>query len=403
MKIAIVGAGAAGMFCALNLDTKKHQVTVFEKNSDTLKKLLITGHGRCNVTNLKSNIDFLENVSHNKQFLFSALNMFSSENMVEFLNLNNVETICEKGDRVFPKTNKAITIKNCFDNLTKGIVALETVVLNITKKEEQFVLETNKGSYNFDVVIIATGGVTYPTTGSNGDGFKFAKEFNIDVLKPRSSLCGIRLVDVPKNLEGTPLNCKLSVVNQGKIVASNKGEFLFTSFGVSGPNVFTLTSKIEEYSINGFDLSLDLLETYTKENLILKLKEFSKNNAKKHIFHAVNDLVNLKLSKLVLSKCEIDESKQCANISNAEFNKIAETIKALTFKIENFDNIECATVTRGGVNVKEINPKTMESKKISNLYFIGEVLDVDGFTGGYNLQIAFSTAFACAKHLNDIV
>ena len=402
MRIAIVGAGAAGMFCALNLDTKKHQVTVFEKNSDTLKKLLITGHGRCNVTNLKSNIDFLENVSHNKQFLFSALNMFSSENMVDFLNLNNVETICEKGDRVFPKTNKAITIKNCFDNLTKGIVALETVVLNITKKEEQFVLETNKGSYNFDVVIIATGGVTYPTTGSTGDGFKFAKEFNIDVLKPRSSLCGIRLVDVPKNVEGTPLNCKLSVVNQGKIVASNKGEFLFTSFGVSGPNVFTLTSKIEEYSINGFDLSLDLLETYTKENLILKLKEFSKNNAKKHIFHAVNDLVNLKLSKLVLSKCEIDESKQCANISNAEFNKIAETIKALTFKIENFDNIECATVTRGGINVKEINPKTMESKKISNLYFIGEVLDVDGFTGGYNLQIAFSTAFACAKHLNDI-
>ena len=402
MRIAIVGAGAAGMFCALNLNTSKHQVTVFEKNSDTLKKLLITGHGRCNVTNLKSNIDFLENVSHNKQFLFRALNMFSSENMVEFLNLNNVETVCEKGDRVFPKTNKAITIKNCFDNLTKGIVALETVVLNITKKEEQFVLETNKGSYNFDVVIIATGGVTYPTTGSNGDGFKFAKEFNIDVLKPRSSLCGIRLVDVPKNVEGTPLNCKLSVVNQGKIVASNKGEFLFTSFGVSGPNVFTLTSKIEEYSINGFDLSLDLLETYTKENLILKLKEFSKNNAKKHIFHAVNDLVNLKLSKLVLSKCEVDESKQCANISNAEFNKIAETIKALTFKIENFDNIECATVTRGGVNVKGINPKTMESKKISNLYFIGEVLDVDGFTGGYNLQIAFSTAFACAKHLNDI-
>lgn len=402
MKIAIVGAGAAGMFCALNLDTKKHQVTVFEKNSDTLKKLLITGHGRCNVTNLKSSIDFLENVPHNKQFLYSALNMFTPYNMVEFLNINNVETICEKGDRVFPKTNKAKTIKNCFDNLTLGSIALETAVLNIAKKDNQFVLETNKGTYNFDAVVIATGGVTYPTTGSTGDGFKFAKGFNIDVLKPRSSLCGIRLVDVPKNLEGTPINSKLSVVNKGKIIATNKGEFLFTSFGVSGPNVFTLTSKIEEYSINGFELILDLLETHTKENLILKLKEFSKNNPKKHIFYAVNSLVNLKLSKLVLSKCGIEESKQCANISNVEYNKIAETLKALTFKIENFDNIECSTITRGGVNVKEINPKTMESKKESNLYFIGEVIDVDGFTGGYNLQIAFSTAFVCAKHLNEI-
>ena len=403
MKIAIIGGGASGIFCALNLDREKHQITVFEKNSDTLKKLLITGHGRCNVTNLKRCNDFLENVPHNKQFLFSSLNMFSPEDMVQFLNLNNIETISEKGDRIFPKTNKATTIKNCFDNSTNGLVARETNVLSVKKQNNKFVVETSKGIYDFDAIIIATGGVSYPTTGSTGDGYKFAKGFGIDVFNPRPALCGIRLVDVPNMLEGTPLNCKLTVLNNGKVIASNTGEFLFTNFGVSGPNVFILSSKIEEYSINGFDLSFDLFENETKEMLIEKLKTFAKSNAKKYIFHAVNSMVNLKLAKIVLARCGIEESKQCANISSVEINKIAETLKSLVFKIENFDSIERATITRGGVNVKEINPKTMESKKIENLFFVGEVLDVDGFTGGYNLQIAFSTAFACAKYLNEIV
>ena len=404
MRIGIIGGGAAGMFCALNLDDKKHKITVLEKNADTLKKLLITGHGRCNVTNLKAVNQFLENVPHNGQFLFSALNMFSPEDMVLFLNNNKIEVVQEENNRVFPKTNKAATIKNCFDALAdfKADLKLETEVVSVTKHNNEFKVETNKGVYYFDALVVATGGVTYPTTGSTGDGYKVANSFNLEVVKPRASLCGIRLINVPSGLEGTPLNCKLSILDCGRVVSASTGEFLFTNYGVSGPNVFTLTAKTEKHSVSGLDLSFDLLPGLTKENVLNGLKQFIKNNAKKFAFYAVNNFVNVKLAKLILLNCNIPENKQCANLSNGELNKIVECLKGFNFKIDNFDNIERATVTRGGVNVKELNPKTMESKKVENLFFVGEVLDVDGFSGGYNLQIAFSTAFACANHLNNL-
>ena len=329
----------------------------------------------------------------------------SCARMVEFLKEKQIEVVKEDNDRIFPKSNKATTIKNCFDNMisNKVDIRFDASVSSIKWENNEFIVETNSGIYTFDAVVVATGGVTYPTTGSTGDGYKFAKLFDIDTIKPRSSLCGIRLLDIPKELEGTPLNAKLSIVNNGKVVASNIGEFLFTNYGVSGPNVFTLSSKTEEYSINGYKLCFDLLVNDSKECIIDKLKKFSKNNPKKYIFHSVNSLVNIKIAKLILSKCGILENKQCANISNVEYALIADNIKALAFDIENFDSIERATVTRGGVSVKEINPKTMESKKVKNLYFIGEVIDVDALSGGYNLQIAFSTAFACAKYLNDLV
>ncbi len=404
MRIGVIGGGAAGMFCALNLSAEKHQITVFEKNADTLKKLLITGHGRCNVTNLKDSNNFLENVPHNKQFLFSALNMFSPSDMVEFLQKNKVEVITEENNRVFPKSNKALTIKTCLDALANfnADIKLETSVISVIKQNNEFVVETNNGTYYFDAVIVATGGVTYPTTGSTGDGYKLAQLFGLEVVKPRASLCGIRLLNAPIEFEGTPLNCKLSIIDNGKIIATSTGEFLFTNYGVSGPNVFTLTAKAEKQTISGCVLHLDLFPNQTKEDILLTIKQFVKNNSKKFVFHAVNSLVNIKLAKLILLRCGILENKQCANLSNAEINKIVEILKGLIFNIDNFDNIERATVTRGGVSVKEVNPKTMECKKVENLYFIGEVLDVDALSGGYNLQIAFSTAVACATHLNSL-
>lgn len=404
MRIGIVGGGAAGMFCAANLNALKHQVVVLEKNADTLKKLLITGHGRCNVTNLKQPEQFLENVPHNKNFLFSAINTFSPNNLVEFLNNNKIETIQEDNNRIFPKTNKAQTIKNCFDALASfnADVKLETEVLSVSKQDGVFEVKTCNGTYFFDALIIATGGVTYPTTGSTGFGYNVANSFNVDTIKPRASLCGIRLKNTPTNLEGTPLNCKLSILEGNKVVATNLGKFLFTSFGVSGPNVFTLSAKTEKHSIAGNVLSFDLLPNLSAEQIKQTLKTYFKNNATKFVFHALNGLINQKLAKFILAKCDVLENKQCANISNDELNKIAEALKALRFEIDNFDNLERATITRGGVSVKEINPKTMECKKVENLFFIGEVLDVDGLSGGYNLQIAFSTAVACANYLNGL-
>ena len=400
MHIGIIGGGAAGMFCALNLNEFGSKITVLEKTSDTLKKLLITGNGRCNVTNLKSNADFLENVLHNANFLHSALNMFSPYDMIDFLNNNNVDIKIENNDRVFPITNKSMTIKNLFDNLSNKIdIRLNTIVQTITKNKEKFIVETNNGNYSFDAIVIATGGLSYPTTGSSGDGYKFAESFDIETIKPRGSLCGIRLNSVPDNFEGLPLNCKLSLKSNSKVLYHNTGEFLFTNYGVSGPNVFTLTSKIEKYSINGDKLCFDFVPNQNIEDVMTSLKNYTNQNPTKFVVHAVASLVNLKIAKLILHTLNIPENKQSANISKAELTSITNSIKNYEFDIDNFDNVERATITRGGINIREINPKTMEIKKVSNLFFIGEVLDVDALSGGYNLQIAYSTAYACAQYL----
>lgn len=401
MQIGIIGGGVAGMFCALNL--KGHSVTVLEKNEDTLKKMLITGNGRCNATNLKSNSEFLENVLHNANFLHSSLNGFSAYDYISFLTNNGVDIKLEDNNRVFPATNKAITIKNCFDNLVSksAILKLNTCALSVKKVDEKFEVETNNGCLYFDVLIVATGGVTYPTTGSSGDGYRFAENFSILVNKPRGSLCGIRLVTVPENFEGLPLNCKLSIKSKGKVLCENTGEFLFTGYGVSGPNVFTLTAKVDKHSINGDSLCFDFLPNSSSEDVLGQLKNYISLNQTKFVFHAVNSLLNIKIAKLLLLKLNIAENKQCAQISNKELNLIVNAIKNFELEIDNFDNVERATVTRGGINVKEVNPKTMESKKVENLFFIGEVLDVDALSGGYNLQIAYSTAYACATYLNE--
>lgn len=403
MNIAIIGGGASGMFCALNIDSQKHKVTLFEKNDSTLKKLLITGNGRCNVTNLQYGNDLIENYLCNASFLHSSFNLFSPYDMVNFLTNNNVEVKVEDGNRVFPVSNKAITIKNCFDELVSKNVDLKlnTCVLSVEVKDDKYVLETNNGYYTFDALIVATGGVSFPTTGSSGDGHKFASNLKLDVVSPRSSLCAIRLQNTPSNFEGLPLNCKITLKSENKSVCSNTGEFLFTGFGVSGPNVFTLTSKINKHSINGDVLVLDLIPQLIQEDVVLSLKDYISLNSTKFVVHALNSLINLKIAKLILERLNISEKKQCAQISNAEILKMAEMIKSLEFEIDNFDNLERATITRGGVSVKEINPKNMESKKYKNLFFIGEVLDVDGLSGGFNLQIAFSTAYACANYLNQ--
>ena len=402
MQIGIVGGGVAGMFVALHLKDSNHKITILEKNSDTLKKLLITGNGRCNVTNLKSTAEFLENVPRNAKFLHSALNMFSPYDMVDFLEKHGITTKIENNDRVFPTTNKAITIKNCFDNLVDiGDIKLNTQVLSISKENDGFVVETNNGYYKFDAVIVSTGGSSFPMTGSSGDGYRFATNLGITVNSPRGALCGIRLKNIPENFEGFPLNSKLSIKSNGKIICQSCGEFLFTNYGVSGPNVFTLTSKVDKYSLNGDILCFDLLPSLQRDEISSRLKEYMTANPTKFVVHAVASIVNLKLSKLILNSLNIPENKQSAQISKAELSNIVDSLKNYEFEIENFDNIERATITRGGVDIKEINPKTMESKKIENLYFVGEVLDVDGLSGGYNLQIAYSTAFACANHLKS--
>lgn len=403
MKIGIIGAGASGVFCAINLAQHNLDVTLLEKNEDTLKKLLITGNGRCNVTNLKDVINFVEGVTQNGKFIYSAISGFSPVDMVEFLNNLSVETKVENNNRVFPVTNKAITIKNAFDNCLNNVnLVLGCLVTSVEVINNKFKVLTTKGDFVFDKLIVATGGLSYPTTGSTGDGLRFAENLNILTTKTRPSLCGIRLNFDSQKLEGVSFNGKLVYKSNLKNKCESVGDFIFTNYGVSGPAVFTLTSKIVDYSISKNFIYIDFLSTMQTEQILLNLKEYIKLNPKKYVVHCVNSLVNLKLCKIILERLNIPENLQVANLKNEQLNKIVFELKNFELQIEGFDNIERATVTRGGVDVKEINPKTFECKKIKNIYFIGEVLDVDALSGGYNLQIAFSTAYACASAIiND--
>lgn len=400
MKIAIVGGGASGMFCALQFKNCNANVTVFEKNNETLKKLLITGNGRCNVTNLVEPEEFLENIAHNSKFMFASLNKFNSFDTVNFLKDNGVEICLQDNSRVFPATNKALTIKNCLDNaLPKNVVVkIGCEVKNILKVKDKFKVFYNSAVECFDAVVIATGGLSFPNTGSTGDGYKFASNFNINVKPQRSALCALKLANVPKNFEGTPFNCKVGLLHNKKSI-SLLGEGLFTGFGVSGPVIHKLSSIVQEQNIENSLLTFDLLKDKTLDECINDFRQYIISNPKRYVVHLINNFVNIKFAKDVLQKLNLPENLQCANVSKQNLLNIINMLKNYRFEVKGFGDILGATITRGGIDCKEINPATMESKKIENLYFIGEVLDVDAFSGGFNLQIAFSSAYACAINL----
>lgn len=400
MKIAIIGGGAAGMFCALSLANSNADVTIFEKNNDTLKKLLLTGHGRCNVTNLVEPDKFLENVPHNSKFMFASINKFDPFDLVDYLREKGVTTKLEKGNRVFPDTNKAITIKECFDNNLPENVTLKTgcEVKKIARSKDKFKVFFNSTSQSFDAVVVATGGLSFPKTGSTGDGYEFAKKFGLEVKPQRSSLCSIRLMNVPKHFEGTPFNCKVSLNHNNQTISLN-GKGLFTGFGVSGPVIHKLSALVEDQGISCSYITFDLLNGKTYEQCVKEFKAYIKQNPKRFIVHLLSNFVNIKFAKDLLFALNLPEKLQCANVSNAQLQLVINALKSYSFEVLGFDDIGRATVTRGGVSCKEIVPATMESKAVKNLYFIGEVLDVDGFSGGFNLQIAFSTAYACATDL----
>ena len=400
MKVAIVGGGAAGMFCANILSESSINVTLFEKNNDTLKKFLVTGNGRCNVTNLCDIDEFIDNVSHNSKFLFATLNNFDSFDLVEYLRKNGVTTKIEKGNRVFPSTNKAMTVKQFLDSNLGDNITLKTgcEVKKILRSNGKYKVMFGATSQIFDAVVIATGGLSYPTTGSTGDGYKFAKSLGLEVTDTRPSLCAIRLINVPKNFEGTPFKARITFENNNKEITV-KGEGLFTGFGISGPAVHKITSLIKEHEIGLSTISLDFLYKKTYEQCVESFKEYIRENPKKFVVHLVNKFVNIKFAKDILFNLDINEKLQCANVSNNQIQQIINKLKDYKFEVLGFEDINKATITRGGVDCKQINPSTMEAKKSKGLYFIGEVLDVDAQSGGFNLQIAFSTAYSCARDI----
>ncbi len=397
MKIAVIGAGPAGLIAAAE-SAKGGEVVLFERNEKPGKKLYITGKGRCNVTNLCSPREFLERVVRNSKFLYGALFSFTPDDTVSLLETNGVKTKLERGNRVFPSSDKASDVTKALVRNAEnfGVHFEYENITNISGNLYDFTVISEKNSYKFDKIILACGGVSYPSTGSNGDGFKLAKALGHTVTELRPALVPIVFQDDVSALQGLSLkNVKLSVVGNEKL--SHFGEMLFTANGVSGPIVLSLSSQINRMNVRGMKLSLDLKPALTEEQLDKRILSDFEKVKNKQFKNSLDELLPKSLIPYIIERSTIAPDKPINSITKHEREALVKCLKSLEFTVDKLGAIDCGIVTSGGVDVAEVNPKTMESKLVTGLYFAGEMLDVDALTGGYNIQIALSTGYAAGR------
>lgn len=403
MKIAVVGAGASGLFASGLLAQKGEDVVVFDKNEKIGKKLFITGKGRCNLTNLCSVEDFLKNVVRGEKFLKSSLYNFSSQDCVDFFEGLGLKTKVERGNRVFPESDKSSDVIKALKKHCDGVkFCLNEKVENVyfDGEKNQFVLKTNCGRYFFDKVVVATGGKSYSSTGSTGDGYKIAESFGHKITKPVSALCPIKLKNwFVKKLQGVSLkNVQLDVVADGKRM-SFFGEMLFTEDGISGPIILSASSLVNRSE--KVTLSLDFKPALTEKQLDARLLRDFEENKNKNLKNVLKGLFPMAVAEIFAKAIGMDDNKKINEITKEERAKLVENIKNFKLNFAGLYDINAGIVTSGGVALDQINPKTFESKLQKGLYFLGEVLDVDALTGGYNLQIAWASAYSMAKNFED--
>lgn len=396
MKIAIIGGGPAGMMCAIKA-AENHQVTIFEKNEKLGKKLFITGKGRCNLTNYCDEREFLKNIVNNSSFMYSSIYSFSPFTTYYYFEELGLPLKVERGNRVFPASDKSSDVIKVYEKKLKALgvkINLNYEVTSIEKVDGKFIIN---GREKFDKVIIASGGISYKLTGSTGDGYKFAKDFGHKVIDQVPGLIGINLKN-NFSLAGLTLkNVELKVLKDKKILSREFGEMLFTHRGISGPIVLTTSSKINR--LKDFEMYLDLKPALDPEKLDARILRDFHENQNKNLENVMKSLLPRDLIIYVLEGAGISGDKKVNQITKEDRESLVKTIKNFELKFDSLDDIDRAIVTSGGVDVKDIDPKTMESKKVKGLYFIGEVLDLDGLTGGFNIQIANSTGYSCGINL----
>ena len=407
MKIVIIGGGPAGIMAAISAKTNypNYEVIIIEKNSSLGKKLLITGKGRCNITNGADISEFIQNIPGNGMFLFSVFNNFDNRDIMKLLEDNGVKTKVERGNRVFPISDKSSDVLRALEKQIKKLnisIKFNYKVNDIKYKESNnsFIINNEIAA---DKLIIATGGKTYPGTGSTGDGYEFAKKMGHTITSIRPSLVPFEIKEKEecKDLQGLSLkNIKIEIKENKKLIYTDFGEMIFTHFGISGPIILSSSAhlirhkNIDKLLKEGkIKIYIDLKPALTEEQLNLRiLRDFEKNKNKEYK-NSLDDLLPRKMIDYIIKKSRINPNKKVNEITKEERKGLVELIKKLEFTIERTRPIEEGIITSGGINIKEINPKTMESKFVKNLYFAGEIIDVDAYTGGFNLQIAYSTGY----------
>lgn len=402
-KIAVIGAGAAGLLCAAECGRRGASVTLFEKNEKVGRKLAITGKGRCNLTNNCEPDEFIKNIVSNPRFMMSAIYGFSPSDTMALFESLGVELKTERGRRVFPLSDRSYDIVDALWKYAREHAEIKHErVTDISVSEGRVCgVQTERHEYGFDCVIVATGGKSYPLTGSSGDGYAFAKKAGHTVTALSPSLVPITSSSPAcKALMGLSLkNSALKITDDrnGKCVYEDFGEMLFTHFGLSGPMILSASSHLHNIHPSHCSAVIDMkpaLDAQTLDTRLLAVFGEAKN---KNFENAIQPLMPAKLASYIPSYIGVDPKKKVNEITKDERRRLLEALKSFKVKLSGFRPIEEAIITRGGVNVKEIDPKSMGSKICDGLYFIGEVLDVDAYTGGYNLQIAFSCAYAAAK------
>lgn len=397
-NIGVIGAGPAGIIGAGFASSKGDSVTLIEKNDRIGKKIFITGKGRCNITNATYIEEFFENIVSNEKFLYSSFYSFTNEDIIRLLNIHGLDVKIERGERVFPKSNKSSDVIKAFEKflVEQNVnVILNISVLDIDFKDDKFYLSTSRGEMIFDKIIIATGGKSYPSTGSTGDGYKFAKKLGHTIININPSLVPVEIKEEwVKRLQGLSLkNINISAIYKSKIIYEEFGEMIFTHYGISGPIVLSMSNYLHQYSKENIKIIIDLKPALSIETLDARLLKDFEKYSNKHFKNSLNDLFPKKLIPTIIELSDIDPYKIVHQITREERMNLLDLIKNLTMTFKSFRPIEEAIVSSGGIDVKEINSSTMESKIIPGLYFAGEVIDVHGLTGGYNLQIAYSTGY----------
>ena len=412
-KVIVIGGGPAGMMAAITAKENKNDVLIIEKNNRLGKKLLITGKGRCNITSSLEMEDFIKNTPGNGMFLYSAYQQYTNQDIIQFLKQQGLEVKEERGNRIFPVTDKSVDVLKCFTKRIKELdidIKYNTKVVGILTEMvdgESTVIgvKTDRETINANKVILATGGKSYPLTGSTGDGYQLVEKLGHSITKIKPSLVPLEVYDKAecKELQGLSLRnveIKLIDIEKNKQIYEDFGEMLFTHFGVSGPTILSSSAHLVRYKNidklfheKKIVLKIDLKSALDEKKLndrILRDFEDAKN---KQFKNSLDKLLPQKLIPAVITRSKINPNKKVNEITKKEREQLIKEIKDFEIIIKGFRPIEEAIITSGGVNIKEINPKTMESKKVKGLFFAGEIIDVDSYTGGFNLQIAYSTGY----------